>query len=70
MPPAGFEPTTPTSKRPQTHALDRAATGIGKNILTPLQYSVLIIVEITVIVKYLPTSVNYLIGSPFEASRR
>ena len=26
MPPVGFEPTI---QRPQTHALDRAATGIG-----------------------------------------
>ena len=25
MPPAGFEPTIPESKRPQTDALDRAA---------------------------------------------
>jgi hypothetical protein len=29
MPPAGFEPTIPASGRPQTHVLDRAATGIG-----------------------------------------
>jgi len=29
MPPAGFEPTIPTSERPQTHALDLAASGIG-----------------------------------------
>ena len=29
MPPAGFEPTIPASERPQTHTLDRAATGIG-----------------------------------------
>jgi hypothetical protein len=29
MPPAGFEPTIPVSERPQTHALDRAATEIG-----------------------------------------
>jgi hypothetical protein len=29
MPPVGFEPTIPASARPQTHALDRAATGIG-----------------------------------------
>jgi hypothetical protein len=26
---AGFEPTILVSERPQTHALDRAATGIG-----------------------------------------
>jgi len=29
MPPAGLKPAIPTSERPQTHALDRAATGIG-----------------------------------------
>ena len=29
MPPAGFESTIPVSERPQTHALYRAATGIG-----------------------------------------
>jgi hypothetical protein len=28
MPPVGFEPTIPASERPQTHALDRTATGI------------------------------------------
>jgi hypothetical protein len=28
MPPAGFEPIIPASERPQTHALDRAVTGI------------------------------------------
>jgi hypothetical protein len=29
MPLAGFEPATPATKRPQTYALDRTATGIG-----------------------------------------
>jgi hypothetical protein len=29
MPAVGFEPTIPASERPQTHALDRAAAGIG-----------------------------------------
>jgi hypothetical protein len=29
MPPGGFETMIPASARPQTHALDRAATGIG-----------------------------------------
>jgi hypothetical protein len=29
MPPAEFEPTIPASERPQTHALYRAANGIG-----------------------------------------
>ena len=30
MPPVGFEPTVSAGERPQTHALDRAATGTGK----------------------------------------
>jgi hypothetical protein len=29
MPPVTFEPTTPAGERPQTYALDRAATGTG-----------------------------------------
>jgi len=29
MTPGGFEPTVPASERSQTHALDRADTGIG-----------------------------------------
>jgi hypothetical protein len=35
--PAGFVPAIPTSERPQTHALDRATTGIGlSNNIVPL----------------------------------
>jgi hypothetical protein len=30
MPWTGFEPAIPSTMRPQTYALDRAATGIGK----------------------------------------
>ena len=30
MYPAGFEPAIPASERPQTHALERAASGTGK----------------------------------------
>jgi hypothetical protein len=29
MPPVEFEPTVSAGKRPQTHAVDRAATGTG-----------------------------------------
>ena len=29
MPPVGFEPTISAGERPQTYALDRAATGPG-----------------------------------------
>ena len=34
MPPAGFEPATPASDRPQTLAFDRSATGIGMDYST------------------------------------
>ena len=30
MPPVGFEPTIPAGERPQTYALDRAATGTDR----------------------------------------
>jgi hypothetical protein len=41
MPPAGMEPTSPTSERPLTHASDRAATGFGSHWeLTPDNCSV------------------------------
>jgi len=36
MPTAGFEPTIPASERPQSHALDRAATGIDPGIYVAL----------------------------------
>ena len=32
--PTGFEPSFPASERPQTHALDRKATGIGGLLYT------------------------------------
>ena len=35
--PVGFEPTIPSSERPQTHALDRAATGTGMRTSAPPQ---------------------------------
>jgi hypothetical protein len=34
MPSAGFEPTIPARERPQTHALDTAATGIGNKCVS------------------------------------
>ena len=34
MIPAGFEPSIPASERQQTHALDRAATGIASGIFS------------------------------------
>ena len=35
MPPTGFEPAIPTREPPQTHALDRADTGLGYNVSLP-----------------------------------
>jgi hypothetical protein len=35
----GFEPAIPTSERPQTYALDRAATGIGNTLKQYIQFS-------------------------------
>jgi len=40
MPPVEFEPTIPASERTQTHALERAATGIGCTLDIPPQIAV------------------------------
>ena len=37
MPPVGFEPTISVGERPQTYALDRAATGTSLNSFTFLK---------------------------------
>jgi hypothetical protein len=57
MPPAVFEPAIPASKRPQNHALEHAATGIGweYNVpkyefrLTELQNTIIVIITIIII---------------------
>jgi len=36
MPPVGFEPTISAGQRPQTYALERAATGNGTEVLQTL----------------------------------
>ena len=38
MPSAGFEPVTPASERPQTHALDRATTGTADDLSTAVKF--------------------------------
>ena len=38
MPRVRFEPTIPEGGRPQTHALDRAATGMDVDIRCPIRY--------------------------------
>jgi len=42
MPPVEFEPTISAGERPQTYALDRAATGIGMNVIYKSYYPKLI----------------------------
>ena len=37
MPPVGFEPTISAGERPQTYALDRAATGTGTYYMLVVQ---------------------------------
>ena len=43
MPPVGFEPMISAGKRPQTYALDRAATGTGWNNILNLLYTIVFI---------------------------
>jgi len=38
VPPVGFEPAIPANERPQTHALDCAAIGMGCNAFSLLMY--------------------------------
>jgi hypothetical protein len=38
---AGFEPAFPVSERPQTHAVDRSATGIGRTNFTGTKFILL-----------------------------
>ena len=40
LPLAGFEPAIPTGERPQTHALDRPATGMGQSSQCFVSFSV------------------------------
>ena len=53
IPPAGFEPAIPLSERPQNHALDRAATGIGALWFIFIYFIILISAS-----KYVIISVN------------
>ena len=40
-PPAGFEPTISAGERPQTYALERAATGTGKLVCYTIIISII-----------------------------
>jgi hypothetical protein len=43
MPSAGFEPATPATKRPQTYALDRAATEVGSTRLYGIMWHTMVV---------------------------
>ena len=45
MPPVGFEPTISVGERPQTYALDRAAT--GTSVIIIIIIIIIIIMEVT-----------------------
>ena len=78
MPPVGFEPTFSAGERPQTYALDRAATGTVKKYyyslqlhppptLWPLSYSVPSYRYIRACVTLFSCSFDTYIPFPFEA---
>jgi hypothetical protein len=52
MPSAGFEPATAATKRPQTYALDRAATEVGRIIFRFLFISEMLILMISKTERY------------------
>ena len=53
MPPVGFEPTISAGERPQTYALDRAASGIGhKNCIIRFSYDGLVAGDEVLIPKF------------------
>ena len=51
MPLTGFEHTIPAGKRPQTHALDRAATGTG-NYICLLSHKIYQLIACVITVPY------------------
>jgi len=65
MPPVGFEPTISAGERPQTHALDRAATGTGTVINYIIVFIAFIIIIIIIIIRNL-----LLLSTPHKAGKR
>ena len=43
MPPVGFEPTISAGERPQTYALDRAATGTGYPMIRTYKFGLVLL---------------------------
>ena len=55
MPPVGFEPTISAGERPQTYALDHAATGTGNLLYIIYRLYIFIIYKIYIIINILYT---------------
>jgi hypothetical protein len=49
MPPVGFEPAIPAKEKPETYALDRAATGTALCFLDPNNFLVTVRLVISVV---------------------
>jgi hypothetical protein len=58
MPRAGLESAITATKRPQTYALDRAATGIWFGVLTAVKIWIVVIWVVTPVVLWRLTSVS------------
>jgi hypothetical protein len=61
---AGFEPTFPASELPQTHALDRAATGIGFTLLSIIKITLSSVQQLIQSVETLAANNRQAISSP------
>ena len=59
LPPAGFEPTKSATERPQTYALDRAATGTGKIPVLSALYSVRSVLPAKLILNIFPCNLTF-----------
>jgi len=59
IPTAGFEPAIPAGKRPLTHALHRASTGIGLFLILPSQIRMVFTVATTLHVSRLQFYIHF-----------
>jgi hypothetical protein len=65
MPQAGFEPAIPATKRPQTYALDRTATGIGDSLTSISSFNKSTII---VNIKIFVSNSNSVVGNQYHTS--
>jgi len=68
MPPGGFESAIPGNERPQNHALDSAATGIGFYSITfPIYYFFINISLLTILCS---VNTQYILAEEFTSYNR